>query len=143
MSHSSRLNARGTPFFTSRGAPLLFIAAGTPPPPLLLGACAPRNGSRLSRADALVSFLNARGAPRPLTSLAHSHSLEPRALRSGVVPPTSPAEPAHQSPDVRHGPAQWTTTPPAKLRRSVVTRIGRPSAMATRAGAARASGAGA
>src|SRR2546429_4050351 len=101
MSHSSRLNARGTPFFTSRGAPLLFIAAGTPPPPLLLRACAPRNGSRLSRADALVSFLNAPRAPRPLTSLAHSHSPRPPALRSGACPPTSPTEPPPPPPDIR------------------------------------------
>src|SRR5438105_9048478 len=98
MSHSSRLNARGTPFFTSRGAPLLFIAVGAPPPPLLLGACAPRNGSRLPRADALGTYSIARGAPPPLghpsahkpraggpaASLAHSRSLGPQALRSRV-----------------------------------------------------------
>jgi len=38
----------------SRGAPPSPIAAGTPPPPQLLGACAPRNSSKLSRADALA-----------------------------------------------------------------------------------------
>src|SRR5207249_5867559 len=45
-----------------------FNSGGAPPP----------------RADALAAFLSARGAPPPLTSLAHSHSLEPRALRSGI-----------------------------------------------------------
>src|SRR5262245_30289527 len=40
----------------------------------------------------------------------------------------------HHSPDDRHGPAQRITFPPAKPRRSVVTRTGRSSTTATRAG---------
>jgi len=47
----------------------------------LLGAFAPRNGSRLARADALDFSQRSRG-PTPLVSLAPS--LEPQALRSGV-----------------------------------------------------------
>src|SRR5881628_1785273 len=73
-------------FFISYSAwgPTSPYRGGAPPPPLLLGVYAPRNGSRLPRADALAAFFNARGAPPPLGSLARSRSLEPRALRSGV-----------------------------------------------------------
>src|SRR5213080_1319201 len=71
-------------FLLSRGARHFSIAAGTPPPPLLLGACAPRNGSRLARADAFATFPKARGAPPPRASLARSRSLEPQALREDV-----------------------------------------------------------
>jgi len=49
-------------------------------------------------------------------------------------PPDPPGPPDHHDPDVRHGPAHCTTAPPAKPRRSVITRTGRPSAIATRAG---------
>src|SRR4051812_19499277 len=45
-----------------------------------------------------------------------------------------PPAAAHHSPDVLHGPEARTTLPPVKPRRSVVTRTGRPSATATRAG---------
>src|SRR2546429_9617852 len=38
--------------FLFRAGPTFIHRGGAPPPPLLLGACAPRNGSRLSRADA-------------------------------------------------------------------------------------------
>jgi 4-diphosphocytidyl-2-C-methyl-D-erythritol kinase len=41
-------------------------------------------GAPPPRADALATFLDARGAPSPLASLARSRSLEPRALRSRV-----------------------------------------------------------
>jgi len=43
---------RGPTFITARGAPHFPNAAGTPPPPQLLGASAPRNSSRLPLADA-------------------------------------------------------------------------------------------
>ncbi|PYR41934.1 MAG: hypothetical protein DMF93_07205 [Acidobacteria bacterium] len=49
-------------------------------------------------------------------------------------PPGPPGPFIHHSPDVRHGPAQRITVPPAKPRRSVVTRTGRSAATATRAG---------
>src|SRR5439155_7960378 len=39
----------GASFFTLSWGPTIFYCAGAPPPPLLLGASAPRNGSRLSR----------------------------------------------------------------------------------------------
>src|SRR5437588_11056180 len=42
--------------------------------------------------------------------------------------------PAHHSPEVRQGPADFTTAPPANPRRSVVTRTGQSPATATRAG---------
>ena len=59
-----------------------------------------------------------------------------RTFELHLLTSTSPfsISPTHQSPDVRHGPAQCVTAPPAKPRRSVVTRTGRPSATATRAG---------
>src|SRR5207245_4111120 len=59
--------------FKSARAVLCCIAAGIPFSTLLLGAFAPRNGSTLPPADAL-----------PPASLAHSRSLEPRALLSRV-----------------------------------------------------------
>src|SRR2546427_8904128 len=61
---------------TPRGAPPFLIAPGTPPPSQLLGAFAPRNGSRLSRADALGTF--------PWLSGPHPRSLGPQALSSHV-----------------------------------------------------------
>src|SRR2546428_12576898 len=61
---------------TPRGAPPFLIAPGTPPPSQLLGAFAPRNGSRLSRADALGTF--------PWLSGPHPPPLGPQALSSHV-----------------------------------------------------------
>src|SRR6266496_2494568 len=49
-------------------------------------------------------------------------------------PPDLPDSTVHHSPELRHGPTQCTTDPPAKPRRSVVTRTGRPFSTVTRAG---------
>src|SRR5438034_399150 len=50
---AASLSSRGPQaLFTASGAPLSLPAAGTPPPPLLLGAYSPRNGSRLALARA-------------------------------------------------------------------------------------------
>src|SRR5207249_1541348 len=62
-------------------ARLLFIAAGPPPPPLLLGAYAPRNGSRLSRGDA-----SRRGLRRTEQNAAKPQQPAP----SNQQPATSP-----------------------------------------------------
>src|SRR5262245_26903425 len=72
--------------------------------------------------------------------LSPSVSVSRPALPARPAPPALPAPPprpasvTHHDPDVRHGPEQRSTAPPAKPRRSVVTRTGRPSAIATRAG---------
>src|SRR5438094_3409429 len=71
-------------------------------------------------------FLLSRGAPPPLANAS-------RASRSALARGAWP-QALHQYPDVRHGPATCTTLPPANPRRSVVTRTGRPSLTATRAG---------
>src|SRR5262245_26752611 len=82
----------------------------------------------------------------PSTATSHSslfHAWGPTPTPDALAPfPPAPAAPAalpdfastHHSPELRHGPADATMAPPANPARSVVTRTGRPSATATRAG---------
>src|SRR5438094_3514025 len=65
-------------FLLSRGARHFSIAAGTPPPPLLLGACASRQGSRLGRAHAFATLPKPRAAPPPAASPRGPPRLPPR-----------------------------------------------------------------
>src|SRR5712664_3814491 len=54
-------------FYVVVGPQLFLVAAGTPPPPLLLGAFAPRNGSRLSRPVARSSLVAPTTGDYPLS----------------------------------------------------------------------------
>src|SRR5438128_10190472 len=65
--------------------PTFIYRGGTPPPPLLLGAYAPRNGSRLSRGDA-----SRRGLRRTEQNAAKPQQPAP----SNQQPATSNQQPA-------------------------------------------------
>ena len=71
--------------------------------------------------------------PTPDTLAALSWLVGPH-ISPGAPDASHGPQALHHSPDVRHGPAHAITCPPTNPQRSVVTRTGRPSATATRAG---------
>jgi uncharacterized protein with NAD-binding domain and iron-sulfur cluster len=79
---------------TARGAPPLSMAAGTPPPRLLLGGSAPRNGSRLSLVASGASPLVSR-TNQELIAAAHQLIVEalPEARAARLVGATVVREP--------------------------------------------------
>src|SRR2546430_12807483 len=80
------------PFFNSRGAPH-FSCRGGPPPRPLLGAVAPRNGSGLSRADALAAETARADLEQNVAGGGHDAPGSPnryvgrRPIRVWLVPP--------------------------------------------------------